>query len=63
MLAGSLLWRPADDFRRIAEKKGENLSEWLAGLNVINARFGIIQWLVLAFILLNLAHIVRMLIR
>ncbi|MBM3263322.1 MAG: hypothetical protein FJY97_07840, partial [candidate division Zixibacteria bacterium] len=43
MLAGSLLWRPADDFRRIAEKKGENLSEWLAGLNVINARFGIIQ--------------------
>jgi len=62
LLTGITIFRPADNFTRIASSAGSDISELMNGLGELNARFGILVWLAGIGLIIILGEIVYFLV-
>src|SRR4051812_35865215 len=47
IVIGVILWRPSDNFRRIATTEGRDIPELMTALNELSAGFNLLQYLLL----------------
>lgn len=52
IVVGVVLWRPSDNFRRVAGTEGHDIPELMTALNELSAGFNLLQWLLIGIVVL-----------